>query len=82
LYELTNTVTVTSEVLAAVMLSYELLRFYGMLRCTYGITSQKMRVFAANVDNGGNEEYSHPEVGKHSYLIMPQFVKGHQKSWF
>ena len=56
------------------MLSNELLRFCGMLRSTYGITSQKMRVFAANVDNGDNEGYNYPEVAKHNYFIMPQFV--------
>jgi len=27
-----------------------------------------------------NEEYNYPEVAKHSYFIMPQFVQGRQKS--
>jgi len=80
LNEVTNAVTVTSEVLAAVMLSNELLRFYGMLGRTYGITSQKMQVFATNVCNGSNEEYNYPEVAKHSYFIMPQFVQVTRKA--
>jgi len=53
------------------MLNNELLRFYGMLCSTYGITSQKMRVFAANIGNGDNEGYNYPEVTKHSHFIMP-----------
>jgi hypothetical protein len=61
LNELTNTVTATSEVLAAVMLSKELLTIYEMSRCTYGITSQKMRVFVVTVGNGDKERYNYPE---------------------
>jgi len=62
------------------MLSNELLKFYGMLRRTYGIASQKMRVFAENVGNGDNEGYNYPEVTKHSYFIMPHLYRVTRKA--
>jgi hypothetical protein len=41
-----------------------------------------MRASPVNIGNGDNEGYNYPEVAKHSYFIMPQFVQGHQKGWF